>query len=40
MTLLGRWNWYLPGWLAVLARRPSPPAQTPEPDPEKVWVAT
>ena len=41
MTLLGRWNWYLPGWLGFLARRPPPPLQAPEPEPEpeKVEVA-
>ena len=42
MTLLGRWNWYLPGWLGFLARRP-PPASEPEPEfqpePEKVEIA-
>jgi putative drug exporter of the RND superfamily len=42
MTLLGRWNWYLPGWLGFLARRP-PPAPEPEPEsqpePEKVEIA-
>ena len=41
MTLLGRWNWYLPGWLGVLARRPPSSPQTPQPEPEleKVEVA-
>ena len=24
MTLAGRWNWYLPGWAARLARLPGP----------------
>ena len=29
MKLLGRWNWYLPGWLGFLAR-PQPVPVSPE----------
>jgi uncharacterized membrane protein YdfJ with MMPL/SSD domain len=27
MRLLGRWNWWLPGWLARLLPHLEPPAQ-------------
>jgi len=36
MTLLGRWNWYLPGWLGFLARPSTAPVPTEAP---KVGVA-